>query len=78
MKTKQDPAPNSYDWTKQHKELRTIEDIEKFFWKWYPHETSWMEFKECNIDLYAQVINAGKALVMAGKMKSVYLPKEAR
>lgn len=50
-------------------------DLELFFWEWFPHETSWEEFKEANLELYCRVVNAGCILVVKGKLDESYLPK---
>jgi hypothetical protein len=52
-----------------------VELIEEFFWKNYPHEISWGELREANAELYCRMMSAGQALVLAGKLKSSYLPE---
>lgn len=54
----------------------SIEQVEEFFWEHYPHETSWGELREANPELYCRLLNAGQGLVLAGKLRSDYLPEE--
>ena len=53
----------------------TFSQAETFFWDNYPHEISWGELKENNVELFAQLMNIGRALVLIGKLESTYLPK---
>lgn len=52
---------------------KKIDELEKFFWDNYPHETSWGELKEVNAELWCSLQNIGQMLVLAGKLKSTYL-----
>lgn len=52
---------------------KTIEEMEQFFWDYFPHEISWKEVHEINPDLYCRLQNVGQVLVLHGKLESIYL-----
>ena len=53
---------------------KTDEQLENFFWKNYPHEISWGELKEVNLELYNECCEAGLRLHKLGVLGVGYLP----
>jgi hypothetical protein len=29
--------------------------LEEYYWEWHPHEISWLELKEINVDIYREL-----------------------
>ena len=52
-----------------NKKFNTVKEMTEFFWEWFPHETSWAEFKDCNEELYQEVQDVGQELVMLGGLR---------
>jgi hypothetical protein len=59
--------------TKEQYIEQRIPKLEKDFWDYYPHETSWSELKEINADLYNNLQSIGLELVKYGKLNPAYL-----
>lgn len=45
-----------------------LDEMEGFFWHWYPHEISWSELQKINARLYAKLQKLGKELVADGRL----------
>lgn len=52
-----------------------LDNLEKEFWENYPHELSWPELKEININLYARLLNIGQILILNNRLNGKYLPE---
>jgi hypothetical protein len=56
--------------SKAYKDEKKWDDLEKRFWEFYPHETSWAEFRKFSPELYCEIQNIGMALVLLGRIKT--------
>ncbi len=53
----------------KHLDLTKVEILEEAFWEFYPNETTWSEFKQCNLELYYAMQIIGRRLVQLGRVK---------